>query len=90
MIANLVERIEIAALSGRRQVGHGIHLFIEHAVAECFDRIDIGLVSRQPHLEAAGVQSRRHVIETSCLRDHHAIPAEAPPEWTYRAFAVRR
>ncbi len=53
MIANLVERILVAARQHRRGIRNGGAVLVEHAITQLLGALHVAFLLRKPHLESA-------------------------------------
>src|SRR6202035_6170001 len=53
MVADLVERILVAARQQRRGVGNGGAVLVEYAITQFLGALDVALALGEPHLERA-------------------------------------
>ena len=82
MIAIVVEPIEIALLRSHLRARIGRHLLVEDPVTEPLRGLDLGRGPREPHLEAAGDNTRHEVIIAGHVRQRSRlsfVPSNGTP-----------
>src|ERR1700737_3460318 len=72
MVANLVERILVAARQQRRGIGNGGTVLVDNAITQSLGALDVALFLRKPHLESAELPERGGKIRKTSDRPDDA------------------
>ena len=72
MIANLVERILVAARQHRRGIRNGGAVLVEHAITQLLGALHVAFLLRKPHLESAEPAKRGRETRKSSDRPDDA------------------